>query len=190
MIIGTRRTTVTHILDLQPVLNFSALQESRAVQEVDQAKKRTMAWWDPSRSRHYSVPSHHIRKRSPRRHLEAYSAPAALGRPPRRWSPCRTPRPGFISRMIYRIKQLLYEIYYYARHHPIKVFLLVIVPLIMGGILQKLLAMVGLRLPRSLRSDKGGSGGYGRDYYGTGSASGGDLGERVKGLMTIAKMFL
>jgi hypothetical protein len=97
--------------------------------------------------------------------------------------------------MIYRIKQLLYKIYYYARHHPIKVFLLVIVPLITGGILQKLLAMVGLRLPRSLRGDKGGSGGYGRDY-GTGGGLGGSglggsgLGESVKGLMTIAKMFM
>ena len=128
-----------------------------------------MAWWDPSRSRRCSVTSH-IHKRSPRRPLLQYY----------RRSPCRArPRFGFISRMIYRIKQLLYKIYYYARHHPIKVFLLVIVPLIMGGILQKLLAMVGLRLPRSLRD------------YGTGGASGGSsLGESVKGLMTIAKMFL
>ena len=171
-----------------------------------------MAWWDLSRSRHHSVSSgHHIRKRSPRRpssghYLPRHSAPSVFslgGRSERSngsfisssSSHRARPRSGFISRMIYRIKQLLYKIYYYARHHPIKVFLLVIVPLITGGILQKLLAMVGLRLPRSLRGDQGGSGGYGRDY-GTGGGLGGSglggsgLGESVKGLMTIAKMFM
>ncbi|EEA20845.1 conserved hypothetical protein [Talaromyces marneffei ATCC 18224] len=60
------------------------------------------------------------------------------------------PRSGFIERMIRRIKRLLRDIWSYARRHPVKVFLFVIVPLITGGVLQKLLAMVGLRLPSGL----------------------------------------
>ncbi|GAM36864.1 hypothetical protein TCE0_022r06292 [Talaromyces pinophilus] len=60
------------------------------------------------------------------------------------------PRSGFIERMIRRIKRLLRDIWSYGRRNPIKVFLFVIVPLITGGVLQKLLAMVGLRLPGGL----------------------------------------
>jgi len=64
---------------------------------------------------------------------------------------------------------------------------LVIVPLITGGILQKLLAIFGVRLPRSLTGDKGRNGRNGsRDGVGGGSG----LGDSIKGLMTIAKMFL
>jgi len=165
-----------------------------------------MAWWDVSRSHHHSVSGgHHVRKRSPRRSSSGYhyssrhpaSSVFSLGGRSNHSngsyfsssSSSRRPRPrsGFISRMIYRIRELLHKIYYYASHHPIKVFFLVIMPLITGGILQKLLAIVGLRLPRSLRGDKGGFSGYGRDY---GAGGGSSLGESVKGLMTIAKMFL
>ncbi|EED20380.1 conserved hypothetical protein [Talaromyces stipitatus ATCC 10500] len=98
------------------------------------------------------------------------------------------PRSGFIERMARRIKRLLRDIWSYARRHPIKVFFFVIVPLITGGVLQKLLAMVGLRLPAGLAghrsefeqiSRSGNFGGLGGS--GVGSAG---LGESVNGLIT------
>lgn len=95
--------------------------------------------------------------------------------------------------MVRRIKRWLRDMYYYARRHPMKVFMLVIVPLITGGILQKLLAMVGLRLPGGLGNIANGGRGGSRDGYGDyGRSGGGDngLGESVKGLMNIAKMFM
>lgn len=95
--------------------------------------------------------------------------------------------------MLRRIKRLLRDIYNFARRHPIRVFLLVIVPLITGGVLQKLLAMVGLRLPGGLTGHRSEfeqitrSSGLGSL---SGAMGGGGLGESVNGLMTIAKMFL
>ncbi|KAE8549805.1 hypothetical protein TMatcc_000844 [Talaromyces marneffei ATCC 18224] len=107
------------------------------------------------------------------------------------------PRSGFIERMIRRIKRLLRDIWSYARRHPVKVFLFVIVPLITGGVLQKLLAMVGLRLPSGLvgnrsefeqisrrSSSLGGLGGL------AGGVGGAGLGDSINGLMTVAKMFM
>lgn len=99
--------------------------------------------------------------------------------------------------MIRRIKRLLRDIWSYARRHPVKVFLFVIVPLITGGVLQKLLAMVGLRLPSGLvgnrsefeqisrrSSSLGGLGGL------AGGVGGAGLGDSINGLMTVAKMFM
>lgn len=59
--------------------------------------------------------------------------------------------------------------------------MLVIMPLITGGILQKLLSVVGVRLPQGLG---GGSSDGGR---GVDSAN---LEGGVQGLMTLAKMFM
>ncbi|KAK2768842.1 hypothetical protein FQN54_000702 [Arachnomyces sp. PD_36] len=92
------------------------------------------------------------------------------------------PRSGFISRLIHKIRRLLRDIYHYARRHPMKVFMLVIMPLITGGILQKLLSVVGVRLPKGLA---GGSDGGRR---GGDSSSG--MEDGVKSLMTLAKMFM
>jgi hypothetical protein len=85
--------------------------------------------------------------------------------------------------MIHKIRRLLRDIYYYARRHPMKVFMLVIMPLITGGLLQKLLSVVGVRLPKGLGGGSGGGGGGHR---------GGDSGlqDGVQGLMTLAKMFM
>jgi hypothetical protein len=91
------------------------------------------------------------------------------------------PRSGFIQRLIQSIKRLFRDIYHYARRNPVKVFLLVIVPLVTSGILAKLLGVVGIRLPRSL------SGSPPRGTYG---GSGPGLGESVSSLMNIAKMFV
>ncbi|KAK3382906.1 hypothetical protein B0T24DRAFT_27397 [Lasiosphaeria ovina] len=59
----------------------------------------------------------------------------------------RSPRPNFVSRVLRRLKRLLRDLVYYAKRHPLKVFMLVIMPLITGGALTALLARFGLRLP-------------------------------------------
>ncbi|KAK4128966.1 hypothetical protein N657DRAFT_639496 [Parathielavia appendiculata] len=62
----------------------------------------------------------------------------------------RSPRPGFVARMLKRLKRLLRDLLYYAKRHPVKVFMLVLMPLITGGALTALLARFGLRLPKYL----------------------------------------
>ncbi|KAK3300794.1 uncharacterized protein B0H64DRAFT_449288 [Chaetomium fimeti] len=72
------------------------------------------------------------------------------GRPPHSSSSShyrRSPRPGFIARLLKKLKRLFRDLLYYAKRHPTKVFMLVLMPLITGGALTALLARVGLRLP-------------------------------------------
>ncbi|EAS31806.1 uncharacterized protein CIMG_07285 [Coccidioides immitis RS] len=95
------------------------------------------------------------------------------------------PRSGFVARIVHKIKRLFRHIVHYAKRHPVKVFLMVIMPLITGGVLQKLLSAVGVRLPKSLmggRSRGGSIGGF--------DSGGNGIGESVKGLVSVAKMFL
>jgi hypothetical protein len=92
--------------------------------------------------------------------------------------------------MMDRIRRWLREIYAYARQHPIKVFLLVIVPLLIGGVLQKLLATIGIRLPQGLMGGMSGLSGNQGGLQGLGNAGSGGLGGSVQSLMNIAKMFL
>lgn len=103
--------------------------------------------------------------------------------------------------MVRKIKRLFRKMVRYAQHHPFKVFLLVIVPLITGGVLQKLLGMVGIRMPRALSGllgngaggmtgGGGGGDGYYRDGGSGGSGAGEGLKESVNGLVSLAKMFL
>lgn len=76
---------------------------------------------------------------------------------------------------------------HYAKKHPIKVFFMVIMPLITGGVLQKLLGAVGVRVPKSLMSSSSPSG----SRSGGGFEGGGNgIGESLNGLMSVAKMFL
>lgn len=62
----------------------------------------------------------------------------------------RSPRPSFLNRAYKQLKRLLRDLVYYAKRHPIKVFTLVVLPLLTGGALTALLARFGLRLPPSL----------------------------------------
>ncbi|CAK7239952.1 MAG: hypothetical protein STHCBS139747_001387 [Sporothrix thermara] len=62
----------------------------------------------------------------------------------------RSPRSSFMHRAYKKLKRLIRDLIYYAKKHPLKVFMLVIMPLITGGALTALLARFGLRLPRSL----------------------------------------
>ncbi|KAK8088266.1 hypothetical protein PG997_003227 [Apiospora hydei] len=59
----------------------------------------------------------------------------------------RQPRNSFVQRMYKKLKRLLRDLVYYAKRHPMKVFMLVIMPLITGGALTALLARFGLKLP-------------------------------------------
>lgn len=86
------------------------------------------------------------------------------------------------------------------RRNPVKVFLLVIMPLITGGVLTRLLATLGVRMPRGLQNLMGGprpverlfARGGARDFDG-GSAlpgMGGSIGASISSLMGIAKNFM
>lgn len=59
----------------------------------------------------------------------------------------RSPRPNFVTRVVKRLKRLLRDLVYYAKRHPLKVFMLVVMPLVTGGFLTALLAKFGLKLP-------------------------------------------
>ncbi|KAI5922618.1 hypothetical protein F4810DRAFT_259925 [Camillea tinctor] len=59
----------------------------------------------------------------------------------------RSPRSSFLQRTYKKLKRLLRDLIYYAKRHPLKVFMLVVMPLITGGALTALLARFGLRLP-------------------------------------------
>ncbi|CAI7565024.1 unnamed protein product [Penicillium discolor] len=67
------------------------------------------------------------------------------------------PRQGFVQRMLRDIKRLFRDIYRWARRNPMKVFMMVIVPLLTSGVLPKLLAMIGIRLPHAVTSALGGA---------------------------------
>ncbi|KAL2128309.1 hypothetical protein VTI74DRAFT_9373 [Chaetomium olivicolor] len=58
----------------------------------------------------------------------------------------RSPRAGFISRTLKKLRRLLRDLLYYAKRHPLKVVLL-LAPLITTGAVTALLAKFGLRLP-------------------------------------------
>ncbi|SPN96821.1 uncharacterized protein DNG_00341 [Cephalotrichum gorgonifer] len=64
----------------------------------------------------------------------------------------RSPRKNFMERAIKKVKQLFRDLVRYAKRHPVKVFMLVIVPLVTSGALVALLARVGLKLPSSFEN--------------------------------------
>ena len=53
------------------------------------------------------------------------------------------PRDGLVAKM----RRWLRDLIHYMKKHPMKVFFLVIMPLITGGALTKILATVGVKLP-------------------------------------------
>ncbi|KAI1356911.1 hypothetical protein F5Y01DRAFT_266178 [Xylaria sp. FL0043] len=80
----------------------------------------------------------------------------------------RSPRANFMTRAYKKLKRLLRDLMYWAKRHPVKVFVLVIMPLITGGALTALLARFGLRLPAGIQrmlglaaKTAGGTGGIG-----------------------------
>lgn len=92
--------------------------------------------------------------------------------------------------MIHKIKRIMRDAYGYARRHPMKVFMLVIMPLITGGALANILKQFGMRLPVGMFGGIG-KGGYGDFSSGRGGAYG-DLGGEggIQSVMRIAQMFM
>lgn len=90
--------------------------------------------------------------------------------------------------------------WYYARRHPIKIFLFVIMPLISGGVLAGFAKQFGIRLPSFLMGKAGAShmrgGYYGSEGYGGGMEGLGGVasamtgGGSMDGIMKLAKNFL
>ncbi|KAJ9659205.1 hypothetical protein H2201_007469 [Coniosporium apollinis] len=112
------------------------------------------------------------------------------------------PRAGYIARLLHKLRALLRELWYLAKRHPARVFLLVVMPLISGGVLQQMARRVGVRLPGWLGAAVGQAGGRGRGfeggYYGSagygssgfGGYGGGGLGGGVGGLMQAVRLFM
>ncbi|KAI1420691.1 hypothetical protein F5Y12DRAFT_94936 [Xylaria sp. FL1777] len=73
----------------------------------------------------------------------------SMGRSPSYYK--RSPRANFMTRAYKKLKRLLRDLMYWAKRHPIKVFMLVVMPLITGGALTALLARFGLRLPAGIQ---------------------------------------
>jgi hypothetical protein len=120
----------------------------------------------------------------------------------------RSPRGGYVKRVYSQLRRLLRNLIYYMKRHPMKVFVLVIMPLITGGALSGLLSKFGIRLPGGMEKMFGGGAGLGRGrdggmqferssyrsegplggLGGIGSAMGGLGG--IGGAMSLAKMFM
>ena len=164
-----------------------------------------MGWFDTRSS--VSSSSHgHVRRRSPSRRsvYSSYharsSAPSLLGgggggshrgrSSPSIFSTSSSsrrarPRAGFVQRVIRYIRNLLRDLYDYARRHPVKVFMMVIVPLVTSGVLQRLMRMIGVPLPRKIFGGGGGNGGHGHGHGG-----GDGLKDQIMSFMNVAKMLL
>jgi len=84
----------------------------------------------------------------------------------------RSPRTGYLKRAYAQLRRLLRDLLYYLKRHPMKVFMLVIMPLITGGALTGLLARFGIRLPGGLEKMFGGHAGAGA---GIGRGAGGGM---------------
>jgi len=121
----------------------------------------------------------------------------------------RSPRSGYLRRIYSQLRRLLRDLIYYMKRHPMKVFVLVIMPLITGGALTGLLSKFGIRLPGGMERMFGGMGGGTSIGRGAGgslqferSKYEGPLGGRgglggmasgmggMGGLMSMAKMFM
>ncbi|KAF2474613.1 uncharacterized protein BDR25DRAFT_110427 [Lindgomyces ingoldianus] len=78
----------------------------------------------------------------------------------------RRPRDGYISYLYHKFRHLLHQLWQYARRHPYKVFFMVIMPLVSGGVLHKLARQFGVNLPEM--GGVGARGGYASSSYGGG----------------------
>lgn len=81
--------------------------------------------------------------------------------------------------MYTKLRRLLRDLLYYLKKHPMKVFMLVIMPLITGGALTGLLAKFGIRLPGGIEkmfgAGAGGGVGGGLGGMGVGRGAGGHM---------------
>lgn len=86
----------------------------------------------------------------------------------------RSPRDNYMQHLYKKLQHFLREIWRYAQRHPYKVFFMIIMPLVSGGVLHKLARQFGVNLPQmgnqpqhrgSTAGGYYGSQGYGRDTY-------------------------
>jgi hypothetical protein len=154
-----------------------------------------MPWWffpRPSSSRHNSSSSSY-RPSYARSSSSSYSRSSSYYK--------RRPRDGYIERLVSKFKHLLRELWYYLRRNPIKVFFLVVMPLVSGGALAAFAGQFGVKLPgflsgRGARSVGegfgGGKGGFGGEGLMEGLGAMGGMGGMggAGALMGLAKAFL
>ncbi|KAF2876308.1 hypothetical protein BDV95DRAFT_602307 [Massariosphaeria phaeospora] len=110
----------------------------------------------------------------------------------------RSPREGYVSYLYNKFRHLLHKLWAYARRHPFKVFFMVIMPLVSGGVLHKLARQFGVNLPEAGGRGAGGarggfsqgsyygSEGYGRDGGGGMGGGMGGMGGQIEGISKIA----
>ena len=103
------------------------------------------------------------------------------------------PRQGYVNRILATLRRFVRDLYYYARRHPVKVFMLVVLPLLTGGALPRILAQFGIRMPPGLLKAFGGAAGghggdYGREFERFSARSEGGGG--IQNLIGMAKMFM
>lgn len=78
----------------------------------------------------------------------------------------RSPRDSYIQHLYKKLQHFLREIWRYAQRHPYKVFFMVVMPLVSGGVLHKLARQFGVNLP-----EMGGAGGARGGYAGSGHSN-------------------
>ncbi|EDU45416.1 hypothetical protein L13192_03329 [Pyrenophora tritici-repentis] len=61
----------------------------------------------------------------------------------------RSPRDSYMQHLYKKLQHFLREIWRYAQRHPYKVFFMVIMPLVSGGVLHKLARQFGVNLPQT-----------------------------------------
>ncbi|KAG9248412.1 hypothetical protein BJ878DRAFT_538337 [Calycina marina] len=146
-----------------------------------------MGWFDGVSEIGGHSSSHHKRRSSPKRHSSSGSGIFGLGDhrhnsskssffgfPSRSTSHYkRSPRSGYLQRVYKQLRRLLKDLIHYMKRHPMKVFMLVVMPLITGGALTGLLKKFGIRLPGGLEKMFAAGGassfdsqGYGRERIG------------------------
>ncbi|KAF2156918.1 hypothetical protein K461DRAFT_289285 [Myriangium duriaei CBS 260.36] len=107
----------------------------------------------------------------------------------------RRPRDGYIAYLVAKLKRLVLDLWRYARRHPMKTFLAVVVPLISaGGAIGALLRSLGIGggLLAAFGQGGGGAGGARRSgggYYGSQGYEGDAMGT-IGQVMKIAQAFV
>ncbi|RAH83387.1 hypothetical protein BO86DRAFT_335691 [Aspergillus japonicus CBS 114.51] len=158
-----------------------------------------MGWFDGKSPTSSSSHRHHSRRRSSPSRRSTYSSYNARHSAPSifslgsgvnragRSSPSvfsssssrrARPREGFVARIVHIIQRIFRDAWKYAREHPIKVLTLLVIPLLTTGVLQRLLGMIGIRLPKNL---------LGASTLRPGGAG---LSDNISGVFNIAKMFI
>ncbi|KAI4944673.1 hypothetical protein J4E91_008678 [Alternaria rosae] len=99
----------------------------------------------------------------------------------------RSPRDSYMQHLYKKMQHFLREIWRYAQRHPYKVFFMVIMPLVSGGVLHKLARQFGVNLPEMGGSGaRGGYSGSGHtssnNHYSGGGASSGYYGSQGYGM--------